>query len=385
MPSQVTDTLVESLLADERLLTRAERELLASLLCRANTSSLPGSDCAAQVQSLIARCIGETLLQRAPLVLGELVAKKLLDQAATYSLSQAPKTPKPTPPPSPTPAFDSPKPNPTPPPSISSHLADTRPLIEAGGRPRPAGPKPVAPPPPSMNLNGSAHTMASQPGAASAALIDRPPRREPRVIVLDEFLAPRELQALTQYALRSEPDFALGEVISPGVAPGATESAVDFQSRRSRVLMQLGPHYQVFSQRLQACLPQVLERLQHDAFAITRIEAQITASNHGDFFSRHFDDGEGELATRELTFVYFFHREPRKFSGGELRVYDSKLDNGELGIGEPLSAGPARIVIPGQNQIVFFPSNLLHEISPVECPSGAFADSRFTVNGWLHR
>jgi Rps23 Pro-64 3,4-dihydroxylase Tpa1-like proline 4-hydroxylase len=38
-----------------------------------------------------------------------------------------------------------------------------------------------------------------------------------------------------------------------------------------------------------------------------------------------------------------------------------------------------------QNQIVFFPSETLHEVLPVECPSGEFADSRFTVNGWLHR
>jgi Rps23 Pro-64 3,4-dihydroxylase Tpa1-like proline 4-hydroxylase len=27
----------------------------------------------------------------------------------------------------------------------------------------------------------------------------------------------------------------------------------------------------------------------------------------------------------------------------------------------------------------------LHEITAVHCRSRAFADSRFTVNGWLHR
>jgi Rps23 Pro-64 3,4-dihydroxylase Tpa1-like proline 4-hydroxylase len=47
--------------------------------------------------------------------------------------------------------------------------------------------------------------------------------------------------------------------------------------------------------------------------------------------------------------------------------------------------GDYRAVVPEQNQIVFFRSELLHEITPVVCPSQAFADSRFTVNGWLHR
>jgi Rps23 Pro-64 3,4-dihydroxylase Tpa1-like proline 4-hydroxylase len=44
-----------------------------------------------------------------------------------------------------------------------------------------------------------------------------------------------------------------------------------------------------------------------------------------------------------------------------------------------------RTIVPQQNQAVFFLSSLAHEITPVECPSGAFADSRFTVNGWFHR
>ncbi|HEY2383822.1 MAG TPA: proline hydroxylase, partial [Terriglobia bacterium] len=35
--------------------------------------------------------------------------------------------------------------------------------------------------------------------------------------------------------------------------------------------------------------------------------------------------------------------------------------------------------------IVFFPCEQLHEITSVKCPSQLFADSRFTLNGWLRR
>ena len=50
-----------------------------------------------------------------------------------------------------------------------------------------------------------------------------------------------------------------------------------------------------------------------------------------------------------------------------------------------VSSGSYQTVVPQQNQIVFFPCSLLHEITPVECRSRAFADSRFTLNGWLHK
>jgi Rps23 Pro-64 3,4-dihydroxylase Tpa1-like proline 4-hydroxylase len=124
----------------------------------------------------------------------------------------------------------------------------------------------------------------------------------------------------------------------------------------------------------------VLQRLGRGMFEITRAEAQITASNDGDFFRHHSDNGQGEIATRELTFVYFFHREPKAFAGGNLRIYDTHFANGEY-----VSSGEYKTVVPEQNQIVFFASSLLHEITQVECPSRAFADSRFTLNGWFHR
>jgi len=113
---------------------------------------------------------------------------------------------------------------------------------------------------------------------------------------------------------------------------------------------------------------------------ITRTEVQVTASNDGDSFAIHPDDGHEEVASRYLTFVYFFHREPKQFVGGELRIHDSRLQRERY-----VSQGSYQKIVPQENQIVFFPCSLLHEITPVECPSRAFADSRFTLNGWIHR
>jgi len=195
-------------------------------------------------------------------------------------------------------------------------------------------------------------------------------------VVLDEFLVPEELQNLTSYALAHQSDFKVSEVISPGVIG----SVIDPEYRRSRVLMDLGKQRDVVIARLQAALAVVLEKLGMEPFLISRVESQITASNHGDFFRHHSDNAESEIATRELTFVYFFHREPKAFDGGELRLHDAYRENGCW-----FCTGDYITIVPEQNQMVLFRSSLLHEITPVVCPSQAFADSRFTVNGWLHR
>jgi Rps23 Pro-64 3,4-dihydroxylase Tpa1-like proline 4-hydroxylase len=140
--------------------------------------------------------------------------------------------------------------------------------------------------------------------------------------------------------------------------------------------MDLGKHQDVILERVRHVLPSVLEKFGLEEFPITRVEAQITASNDGDFFRAHSDDAQETVSSRYITFVYFFHRDPRQFDGGELLLHDSR---------DHSKTGGYQTIVPQQNQIVFFPCSVLHEINPVKCASRAFADSRFTLNGWLHK
>jgi Rps23 Pro-64 3,4-dihydroxylase Tpa1-like proline 4-hydroxylase len=195
-------------------------------------------------------------------------------------------------------------------------------------------------------------------------------------VVLDEFLSPQELQGLMQFTLQHEADFSASEVVSPTAQGGV----VNYEHRRSRVLMDLAPHQDLLLERIKSVLTPVLEKLGMEKFSIAGVEAQVTASNDGDFFHFHSDNSSDRVASRYLTFVYFFHREPRQFEGGELRIHDARLEAGSYE-----SAGSYQTIVPKQNQIVFFPCELLHEITPVNCATRDFADSRFTLNGWLRR
>jgi SM-20-related protein len=252
----------------------------------------------------------------------------------------------------------------------------SRPMREPdppSGQPNPPGPSGVRAPRTEPDPPSGRTAVITQ---TSAAVVERPPVLPAQCVVLDEFLAPQELEELMRFTLEHESDFSASTVVSPSAESGV----INYDHRRSRVLMDLAQHQDVMLNRIKSVLPQVLDQLGMEEFSIADVEAQVTASNDGDFFHFHSDNGSERVASRHLTFVYFFHREPRQFEGGELRIHDSRLKEGSY-----VSEGSYQAIVPQQNQIVFFPCEMLHEITPVKCASQLFADSRFTLNGWLRR
>lgn len=195
------------------------------------------------------------------------------------------------------------------------------------------------------------------------------------IAIFDEFLVAEEWRHLLDYTLGRTEAFAATQVIG---ANG--ESRLDQRYRRSKVLFDLGPYHQLFVDRLLTFLPHVVSSLGDPGFSVSQVEVQLTGTNHQEFFRIHTDNDSSEVSGRRLTFVYFFYREPRGFAGGELRIYDTQRENGQT-----TAAGPYHVIQPTQNQVVFFPSGCLHEVLPVGAPSGDFADSRFTINGWFHQ
>ena len=95
-------------------------------------------------------------------------------------------------------------------------------------------------------------------------------------VLLDEFLAPPELTDLCEYTLAHESDFQISEVLAPGET-----SAVDFDYRRSQVLMELGEFRRLIEGKLLSALPAILPRLNSPGFTRSRTEMQITASGVG--------------------------------------------------------------------------------------------------------
>lgn len=218
---------------------------------------------------------------------------------------------------------------------------------------------------------GHAGKPGGVPSGTSGRFVEDP--ELPFEIAVVNFLGDAR-QKLLDFVISQEKNFKPATII----ARGAGSPSVDPKLRKSKTLDKLNNFEAMIAERVKAQLEPVLSKLNHKSFPVGRIELQATASNDGDYFRLHADsDGKD---TREISFVYFFHGEPRRFSGGELRLYQTRFVNGQL-----LPADQSRTITPRQDTIVFFPSLNEHELLPVRVPSQKFADSRFTINGWIHR
>jgi len=414
-PKQILDSFSETLVWDDRILSAPERALIATLLQHAKAASGESPETQEAVRAVIASAVGETVAQRAFAVLGGSIVERILEtstlphgdsagvgKADIYAGIKGHKEPQPPGAPMRTPGSPSSPGEPQPPghspgPGVRApHKDPHQPMrdnpvpphepqppgspLRTPGEPQPPGKLPMrtpgvpsSPGEPQPPGHGVRTTVVSE---TQVAVVERPALLPAKCVVLDEFLAPQELADLMRFTLEHEKDFSASEVISPTADGGI----VNYEHRRSRVLMDLGQYQGLVLERIKAVLPQVLHTLGMEEFSIAGVEVQVTASNDGDFFHFHSDNGSDRVGSRHLTFVYFFHREPRQFHGGELRIHDASLEEGAY-----VSAGSYQTIIPQQNQIVFFPCELLHEITQVNCVSQLFADSRFTLNGWLRR
>ncbi|MBW4541830.1 MAG: 2OG-Fe(II) oxygenase [Myxacorys chilensis ATA2-1-KO14] len=190
-----------------------------------------------------------------------------------------------------------------------------------------------------------------------------------KYIQIDNFLTDEERDQLLNYVFQQEKAFV-----------STNTSTDDLDYRRSQVLYSFPNFSELIVNRIQAILPDIISKLELPPFPISQIETQLTSHNDGNYYKIHNDNGSQDTATRELTYVYYFYQEPKPFAGGELLIYDSKIENNYY-----VKADSFNTVEPRNNSIVFFLSRYMHEVLPVRCPSRAFRDSRFTINGWLRR
>jgi Rps23 Pro-64 3,4-dihydroxylase Tpa1-like proline 4-hydroxylase len=203
------------------------------------------------------------------------------------------------------------------------------------------------------------------------------------VVQLDGFLSGSEIAWLMELTFAAESRFVRSR-LTVDESGLARSQLPDQRDDYRHSLMLSAPHEvsELMTAKIKAVMPQAMAQLRIRSFAVGRIDCQITASVEGSYFKAHTDAGlVNETVKRQLTYVYYFNREPKGFTGGELRIYDGRIRDGKLGA----AMDSYQVVEPRHNSIVFFRATLLHEVMPVTVPSKAFRDARFTVNGWVDR
>ena len=132
-------------------------------------------------------------------------------------------------------------------------------------------------------------------------------------IRIPQFLTAEENRRVFDYAVQQQPNFVASKVVTG-----------DSDYRRSMILPKFDDLEIDLEARLREILPELFTRFGMTAPQRPAFEKQLTTHNHGGYFKVHNDNGSPESATRLLTYIYYFHRDPPAFSGGQIRIYDFK-------------------------------------------------------------
>ena len=186
-------------------------------------------------------------------------------------------------------------------------------------------------------------------------------------------------RGLLEWTLANKDRFEAATVVRQG------DLRIDTRARDNLKLNDVGPMLPAIRDRLLAALPTLADNLGCSFPPDVSLELELTAYGDGAFYHAHTDTplptSPEERALidpdpRLLSAVYYFHRQPRAFDGGALRLY-------RWGMPED-AAGPNdwKDLEPADNRLVAFLSWARHEVRPVSCPSGRFEDYRFALNCW---
>ena len=191
----------------------------------------------------------------------------------------------------------------------------------------------------------------------------------PSCMIIDDFLGYDEHRDMLAFALQQRDNFGAGTVASR-----------EDIARQNLAILSFGDsaHSKLICNRLLTWFPQILQTLEISPFPINHVESQLTASNDGHYYRAHRDADKQLEVSRTLTCVYYFSEQPAQFTGGELRLYDRFVQNGQWQQGKHYQQ-----LEPINNRMVIFGSDNFHELMPIRCPSHKFEHSRFAVTNWI--
>lgn len=193
-------------------------------------------------------------------------------------------------------------------------------------------------------------------------------------VIFDNFLAQEERDCFWQTAMGSKEAF-----FDAGIRCNNGRT-IDHDRRISSTLALGKADKDLFYQKIQPRLDELRSLFLMPKMSYKKMEIKMTAHSQGGFFNIHqdgFTDVQG--STRHLSWLYYFHLQPKRYSGGDLILFDSTRVLKTHRFHEEKYTR----YIPVDNQLVCFPSYFYHGVTPVELLQPGFESNRFAISGHI--
>ena len=189
---------------------------------------------------------------------------------------------------------------------------------------------------------------------------------------MTNFLAPGECDRLLALGLAARERFIPAQVGGTHAARRVDPNVRITLEADDRTLAEARPR---IAPKIRSLVPSILARLGMDDSGRYAITMGMRVYPEGGFYVPHQDRSAHAWSERRFSFVYFFNRQPPRFSGGDLLLYDTDADAGDF------SYRNFSRIVPFRNSIVFFPSSCGHQVTPVQYETDDFGDRRWVMNG----
>jgi len=191
------------------------------------------------------------------------------------------------------------------------------------------------------------------------------------LVVIDNFLSSNLVPELLSHTIEHEKKFRMANV-------GSNNPEYISDRRLTHVCFEMGAFKAYFLDYIIDNLIHFKTLLNIPDFNLDKIEIKITNHLNGGFFQPHADNkamfGDSK---RVVSWLYYFHQNPKAFEGGELLAFDSNIDLQEY------NAYKFTKIDPINNRLVVFPSCFYHAVTPTLLADNQFSNGRMAVAGHI--
>ena len=161
------------------------------------------------------------------------------------------------------------------------------------------------------------------------------------VIIVEDFIGEAGAQLLLQYAIAHESGF-----LPSKVALTYGGGIIDESRRASKVNSDIDSLMPLIEPVIKKAVDDAIPKLGLVNLDSYLLEPEISWHGDGGFFKMHVDTLRYRANQRVMTMVYYFYKEPKAFTGGQLRLY---------GLGANANSCIYEEIEPRLDRAVFFP------------------------------